>query len=283
MKRTQARHDRLERIAARADAVTRLPHRLVELAYREYARQLIQVPWKFTERISDILSRAPRGIAVVVVRGRKALIPRPVSTGVAFEPCEVKEPTPQLLALLSRTWPESNSPDTGDEADRLLPGSESRGRALTWARLTRLIPDVIWCGFFGLMLFQGMLHNDWKLLLLATWAVAPLLTIRIGRLLGGRTWWVVPRGLMYREHRLWRKEVRVRMITRATASLIVEMTGRVLIFGGDELLRNPWPSHSTEQKSFAATAIIAAWASNAPAPTTEQVLDFVGPDARLIE
>jgi hypothetical protein len=282
-RRTQTRHDRLERLAARADAAIRLPHRVVELAYRDYARQPIKTPWTLTRRLRDLLVRAPRGIAVVVARGRNDLLPRPVSTDAAFEPCEVDKPTPQLLALLSRTWPETESPDGNEQRDRVPAGCAASSGVRTGARLTNTILIVLGWGIIALMFFQGVMYNNWACMLMVALILAPVLAILMSPLFGGRTWWVVPRGLVCRDHRLWRKDVRVRLITRATASLIVEKEDRVIILEGDELQRITWPRHSTEQKRFATAAVIAAWVSNAPAPTKEQVLAFVGPEARLVE
>jgi hypothetical protein len=284
LKRTQARHDRLERIASRPDAGVRLPHRLIELVYRDYVRQPIQNPRAFARKLKDILSRAPRGVAVVVIRSQQGFMPPPVRTNVAFEPCELTDPNPQLLSILEMTWAEYWSREARDGPD----GEPSRGQggkgSVTWSVLRGAVLAIVGLGFIGGMLYQAVMYGDWESRVFAGLIVGALLTTRIVRLFGGRTWWVVPRGLIYRDHRLWRKDVHVRRITRASASLIIEMGGRGFILDRNKLLRCEWrTARSAGWGPFSVAAIIAAWVSHAPAPTTEQVLAFVGPDARLIE
>ena len=88
-------------------------------------------------------------------------------------------------------------------------------------------------------------------------------------LMSGRTWWAVPGGLIYREHRLWRSQCKGGLITRHTSPLFLDsLSGFGAVLDGDRVLRFP----VTHVNAF---WVLSAWKSRLPPPTREAALAFV--------
>ncbi len=90
-------------------------------------------------------------------------------------------------------------------------------------------------------------------------------------LIAGRRWWAVPGGIVRVDHRLWRSQRDVRVYRSANTPLFVDYgksEGYVLFRGRLATIPASW-------------TLLAAWLSTARSPTDEEILAFVGPDARL--
>lgn len=98
-------------------------------------------------------------------------------------------------------------------------------------------------------------------------------------LLRGRTWWLVPGGVVYRDHRLWRKGVSVGLLTPCSSSLVVDMDGAAYFTDRGRLRCCSWGLGDPDADARALAALLAAWLSRARTPTREEILAFMGPDA----
>jgi hypothetical protein len=288
MRRTQPRHEHLTRIAARPGAAARCPQVDVELAYRRFIQRGGRFPEDVPRReLHEILKRCGPGWAVVVGRDKAPFVPVPVADAVPFEPIALTEPNEPLRALLRRSYLECDLSaalrETGGRTARLriagwlrkwqsgsTPGATFRRTAvLVAAALVLCLPF--------LAINQPGARS--VLLLLIGMVVLAVLP----RLVTGRTWWLVPGGVAYRDHRLWRKGVKVGLVTRQHASMVLDMAGTAYFPGGKRPLRCWWSREPQARSVCIAAALLAAWVSTARTPTREEVLAFMGPDAEWAE
>ena len=279
MGRTRVRHDRLLRLAAREGADRRLPHVRVELAYRRQDERALQWPRRLSDELRHVLTECGPGWMIVVRRGKTTFPPLPIPTDAGFEPLNLAEPSEQLDSLLQTSYAKTDLPRDlrcGPEGSRSRPM-----RATRWWRAfaARGGPVVSWA-WLGFMMFV-VLHprntpsgDDYRIMV----AGFLLLTLLAG-LAAGRTWWLVPGGVVYRDHRLWRKGVRVGLITRRDASVIIDLSGQAYFAVRGRLVAYPWGGQKPAQRAGASAALLAAWLSRARIPTREEVLAFMGPDA----
>jgi hypothetical protein len=279
MGRTRVRHDRLTRLAGRKGADQRLPHIGVELAYRRQDERAFQRPRGLTDELRQVLTQCGPGWTIVVRRGRTTFPPLPTPTDAGFEPLNVAEPSEQLDSLLRTSYAEPDLP--GDLRFR-TDGSWSRTAPATrrWRSLAARAGLVARWAAFAFMLYI-MLHprntpggGDYRIVV-----VGFLLLTLLAGLAAGRTWWLVPGGVVYRDHRLWRKGVRVGLITRRDSSVIIDLSGQAYFAWRDRLVAYAWGGQKPAQRAGASAALLAAWLSRARIPTREEVLAFMGPDA----
>jgi hypothetical protein len=275
--RTQQRHERLVQLVADAGASGRLFRILVRLTYRRHMRSAFQPRMGFKPELQRVLAACGPG-ATMIVSGRKAeRPPLPVPTDAGFEPLNLVEPNEQLDSLLRNSYPGVGRP--GDlergRAGRRFAGIKRRWRLLgpdggpiaRWAWLGVMV----W-----LLLLPGPVPGVHYFRL---FIAGVLLWVLLPALCGGRAWWLVPGGLVYRDHRLWRKRVRVGRVTRADSSVVIDLCGVARILCQGRMVSYRWGGQKRAQRAGALAAFLAAWVSLARTPTREEVLAFMGPDA----
>ena len=208
------RRRRLQRIADHPFGMTRLPHRCVELC--------LMSPQSGTETLAGVLRRVSPGHVIVVhSRGESTLETGP-SLNLAFEPVPLNDAEYTLKELVHDAGADAPSGQlarTIERADALhTPDAES---------CNRLRSPAVWAKFLLFSaLFLGLIFAFFTYL---TFVAVPLVLIATGwallvgakRLTAHRNWWVVPGGLIYREHRLWRRECTGGLVTRVTSPLYV--------------------------------------------------------------
>lgn len=94
--------------------------------------------------------------------------------------------------------------------------------------------------------------------------------------IGERRWWLVPGGVIVREHRLWRRTMRAGLVRPQDTSIFVDFRTATALF-----LLNGSACMIRLYKGESAWAFIAGWISTARPPTDEEVLAFLGRDAKL--
>jgi len=305
--RERLRRARLAAASAHPDFQKRLPHRAIEMACLRKQRLGDLGVRRFRRSLVDILSPLAPGTVIVANYGptedEEAALPFPVPTDVPFEPVDMNGAGgPDLVEVNLRAQGWSVDDWTNSLGDKVPPLEvyERRGRSATSKppehsdtrkraspkqgslALLRRIGGAVG-RVVGLLILLGLLLSPVVLIVnMFFWnPQSGFLCVSIGvvllgllwmvTLIGGRHWWVVPGGIVSVDHRLWRSQRDVRGYRSANTPLFVdysESKGYVLFRGRLATIPANW-------------TLLAAWLSTARSPTDEEILAFVGPDARL--
>ncbi len=305
--RERLRRARLTAASAHPDFQKRLPHRAIEMACLRKQRLGDLGVRRFRRSLLDILSPLAPGTIIVANYGptedEEVAPPFPVPTDVPFEPVDmngVDGPNLLEINLRAQGWSVDNWMNSlGDKAPP-LEVYERRGRSATskppehsdtrkrasqkqggLALLRRIGGAVV--GVVGLLILLGLLlspvvvivsmffWNPQSGFLCVSIGVVLLGLLWMVTLIGGRHWWAVPGGIVRVDHRLWRSQRDVRVYRSTNTRLFVdysESKGYVVFRGLLATIPASW-------------TLLAAWLSTARSPTDEEILAFVGPDARL--
>lgn len=278
MRTPRFRSMRLKHLMLHPRVPDRLPHRIVEHAIRSRI---------FTKRSLHGVLRTIKPGTVVVANGFcRDEFPRPRSNSIPFEPRDLRRDYADLWELMSANVEAQGLCDVGKYAARVYEQpfendrskTDETGRPTIIAAGRAALPSV-----FSASVFVFLFYMFW----IGWISIAPLFFIALGVLLLSslgplaafyweRRWWVVPGGLIYREHAFWRRRMRAGRTISNETPLFVDLAGNNgLILGGDQVLSfrfNSWE---------AGWALVAAWISTARPPTDEEVLAFLGRDAKL--
>jgi hypothetical protein len=281
LQRRPRRGARLDDLARRPDAPRRAPHRLVERVFRHERRRRA-----FERNLTEVLRCIPPGWVIVINSIWKSNPPAPVPTALVFEPVDLYEPDDALCQLAQSGYPEPEHDATVSESDPALFRRIRRGLRAAARRMhtrSRPIPSWLVLGLPIIWSYQLIRRPDWFNLIVLVGMLGPLL-VRVSRgLLAGRDWWLVPGGIAWRKHRLWRRSVEVGLVTRRDAPLVVDLTGTAYTVAGGRLCRFRFPHAGTEWFVWGMAAFLVAWVCTARTPTREEVLAFMGPDAEWVE
>ncbi|MBN1511017.1 MAG: hypothetical protein JXB13_03305 [Phycisphaerae bacterium] len=305
--RERLRRARLAAASAHPDFQKRLPHRAIELACLRKQRLGDLGVRRFRRSLRDILSPLAPGTVIVANYGptddEGVAPPFPVPTDVPFEPADLNSGDgPNLvevnlraqglsiddwmnslgdkvppLEMYARRNPSATSkpPEYSDTRKR---ASQKQGGLALLRRVCGAVGRVVGLLIlFGLMLspvlvIAGLFYwNPQSGFLCVSIGVVLLGLLSMVTLIAGRHWWAVPGGIVRVDHRLWRSQRDVRVYRSANTPLFVdygESKGYVLFRGRLATIPASW-------------TLLAAWLSTARSPTDEEILAFVGPDARL--
>lgn len=253
------RRKRLSRLVQIPNVEQVLPHRVCE-------HRLLRT-MNFN---TDFLLAAPDwavGTTIVVNGPRRGQANRPRPIAVAFEPQELGGSMDALLSAMTE-GPQRGEAGLSDEDAASLrsfgvPSRWSSARAKVGLAL--LVIAFGWYAFHGIFMARG--HLGAYLLPLTGFGL--LLVSRMG----GRNWWVVPGGLLYREHRPWSRKTNVGMVTQENAMLVINPGA------GSGVVACRERAMVLNFNPRAGLCLLAAWMSRAKRPTREETLAFFGPDA----
>ena len=280
MHRAGHRQDRLERLATHPTAAARVPHRLIELAYRRHLQRSFQFEGRLRLACGRVLADAGEGWLIVVRGPKTAPPPLPAPSDAAFEPINPAEPDEQLVWLLRRSYPDAFADETAKAASERSVASRRRGILTTLRRVAARIATLLgwaWLAWIVYaMLFPRRVPGGWVYRIIFVWL---LLLPFLWHLVRGRTWWLVPGGVVYRDHRLWRKRVVVGLLTWRGSSVMIDVDGTAYFSDRGRLRRYHWGRADRKADAAGVAALLAAWLSTARTPTREEVLAFMGPDA----
>jgi len=255
----------LDRIAADKSARLRLPHRLIE--HWKYQRRAGK------SRLKRLMEEIGTGSVVVLRKYSYIRYPTPKPDCIPFEPVQAlldQERIDYLILTHLHLSPEDqaqeSSPPKSSVArsqDPKPPFRERYAWVIQWFWI--LVVVGLLTGSICGMLVAPSLSIALVLLLPIAGGLCGLLIMSVFR---NRQWWIVPGGLIYREHRVWWRKDRVGRITPADSSLVIDhhsnhcyalADGRLMAFACSDW--DWW-------------LLAAAWVSTLPPPTMEQVQSF---------
>ena len=261
---SQGRTRRLMKLAEDARFRSRLPHRVLELQLRtfhcrEYAGK-------------DVIRRIAPGELIVVDGPRILDAPRPVACDLPFEPLDLAEDSEQLRGLIAYNAEQQGlrivfAEDVDDDTADQIKHRESRSRLRRWASI---LFNLFWLVYF----VQGCIRDGWT----STSQILCVSVLVIGGvalviMMFARGWWLVPGGLIWRRHHLWRRVLKVHLFTPENTPLMLDMRARTgMVVRGDKV-------QSFTFHESAGWAIVAGWISTARRTTEQEALAFIGPDA----
>jgi len=254
----QRRIDRLRLLLSNPAAKQRLPHRKVEhfllgLAGTEH-------------KLERILPGLPPG-TVVAVNSPSDLRIRVSANDIFFEPMPVNE-LPDLES-------ESEWPDIELKSQRSVLKPEGKSPGFR-GDLRALGGIVFWLYILLLPVLAVAKLGGWGGA--GLWKPIGFLVVGfalhlVSREVAGRRWWLVPGGMIFRDHRSWRRTTRVGMVTAESSPLIVHVGAD---FG---VVMHQGRAVRFDVPESAGWCVVAAWISTAPRPTRKEILAFFGPDA----
>lgn len=252
------RIDRLRWLLSNPAASERLPHRIVE--------HFLLGPGGTEHKLERILVGLPTG-TVVAINASQALRFHLPANDTFFEPIAVDE--------LHDEGFESEWPDIRLDSQRNLLKPEGKWPALS-GEARKLNGMILWFNIFLIVVlliaylggWGGSGH--WKPISIL---VAVLTLNFVSKDVAGRRWWLVPGGMVFRDHRSWRSTTRVGMVTAERSPLIVHLGAD---FG---VVRHQGRAVRFDVPDSAGWCVLAAWMSTATRPTKEEILAFFGPDA----
>ena len=155
--------------------------------------------------------------------------------------------------------------DTEDKEQEKLPLSYR-----AWASVQG-IGSLLWLAWAVYEVFRlftdGFSKNRAMILVM----IGAVLLVALGRKIWYREWWIAPGTLLFRTCRLWRSHTQVGGFTARNSALVLGGECSAVIHN-----ERHWAvSHGEEM----AWVILAGWLSQAPPPTREEILTFLGPDA----
>jgi len=252
------RINRLKLLLSDPAAVERMPHRVVEK---------FLLGMRGTEhRLEQTLVGLPTG-TVVTINASHELRFRLLTNDTFFEPMAVDE--------LCEADSESEWPNIKLVSQRRVPKPERKSPALT-GDSRKLSYMISWLSIFLLVVLVIAYSGGWGGS--GHWKPISMLVVVLAlnfvrEDVAGRKWWLVPGGMIFRDHRVWRRTTRVGVVTPEDSPLIfhagadfgvVRHQGRAVRFAVPE--STGW-------------CVLGAWISTAPRPTKEEILAFFGPDA----
>ncbi len=209
----------------------------------------------------------PVGTTIVINGPRRGHANRPRPIAVAFEPQELGGSMDALRSAMTEGPQHGEAGMTAEEAASL----RSFGEPSRWDSARALVAVLLVPLVFGAFIIRDLYagRRDLGMIFVAALLVAMALWPR----LKGRNWWVVPGGLVFREHRPWSRKTSVGMVTAENGTLVINpgAGSGVVACGERAMVLNFSPR--------AGLCLLAAWISTAPRPTKEEILAFFGPDA----
>ena len=263
MKPTQERTRRLTKLASDERGGRRLPHRVLEREMRTF-------------RYRGWMRETLRAIApgeLMVVNGPRILDePRPVPCDLPFEPLDIAEESEQLWGLIAYNAEQQGLRIAFDgEADERVAAqdrrSEYRVQLHKWGRI---LLSVVWLTW----VIRSCINSGWTYTsFIVCVAVLVIGGISLMTMILARRWWLVPGGLIWRRHHLWRWAMKVHLFTPENTPLVLNVkTHTGMVVCGDK-------AQSFTFHESAGWAIIAGWISTARRTTEQEALAFIGPDA----
>lgn len=264
MRTPRWRSDRLAHIADDEAARERLPHRCFEHCLRSC--------WRAESKATALLRRLQPRQTIVLNGPRNNDAPRPVVTEVPFEPIDLTQDMEQALWLTSQ-----NLESQGQVS---LAAQDEGGERLDLRAAVRAASPFLRMGLFGLWagyIFYDLIRSgSTKSLMIIAFLFVVALVFVLSGAVAGRRWWLVPGGLLCREHRSWRRTSRVSLFTPQDTPLVIDLERNFgAVVDGQRVRRFGFMEE-------AGWVIIAGWISRARRPTEQELLEFVGPDAMFV-
>lgn len=254
LRRSPERVLRLERIARANDTFSRVPHRHLECL-------LLQPHWTH-KQVAKILTNCGPGHLFVAEDKAEPRYERPIAQVFEFEPIDIMRDEKDMVQIVAMHTGE-------DPADKKRVLEIQKGDK----RRTRRIGDAIVRFCFYLLVVNGLVSFIRAPSM--TWITvffAIVVTGLLWRLWGGRRWWIVPGGLVYREDFFWRRKLRVQLLTLKDASLFVDFRSQTgTIVDRTRTLR-------FHADAYALWVVMAGWISQARIPTEEEVASLFQTD-----
>ena len=252
------RFRRLRSVVEWSDAATRVPHRVIEYRIRRS---------RGSRAKALRLLREVQPNQVIMVNGPDV---RPLlnldSNRLPFEPIDVDAADPRLRWLVG-LGDDPAAPEDDDDSRERLTDRIRGGISSAWTFL-----KAWWSlAFLAIMVINWLRGGRWlSLFALGALAAFPFLL----SLIWERRSWIIPGGIVLREHRFGWRTSRVSVFGPESTPLLVDLgESSVSLCAGDRLLT------LKGDDELVLFAILAAWASTARRPSREELLAFVGPDA----
>ncbi len=260
----KVRCKRLMWISCRDDAATRAPHRLIELIQYTGRRK-----WSATRRI---LREIPSNVVVCNIHERRktnSIGPHHYSS-TPFEPADLQTDYTDAFRLQEMLCGESEHIEQHVEQVKQQQVS-FRGRART---------SFIWFRQIAVIL----LVTGWLYFSSANWAIPVAIILSFTafrrffphpiRGIAETKWWLVPGGIIMCKRRAWQKHQSVTLLTPSDTPLYIFEDRSTII-----TVRHGHKFRVLTALPQTSGLIGMGWMSSAPAPTKEEVLSFIGPDA----
>lgn len=274
-KRFRARRRRLERVCAYQDANERLQHRVVELRLMRSrgAPSGLKRTIKMLPVNTLIWVNGPKRMD----RSRLQL----VTLGEPFEPSDVAGGSTNINELIANHQAEQGSEvrSIHDLSPERLPKFSVASNMA--AALGILLIASITLGLLAVMI--GLLFVGGRSIIsghfnsVAIFLIGILVAVFVvwGRqLLYGTKWWLVPQGIIIRKHAAWRRSLPTALLTRTNTPLVVGI--------GFVIARHGKQSVSLRLGKCSPEVLLASWLSDCPPPTQQEVLNFIGPNAKFL-
>ena len=264
------RYRRLQRISQHPDGLRRLPHRMIEMTlfagFRAKSKRL------------GVFVQCPTNMVACCIR-RPRTQPRSIRIGIStipFEPLDLQSDYVDAVRFTQMLSSESPALRRHQEEAESAPVS-LRDRIKQFACDGSGIVGAI---VLPLMLYRSFANSQISVaVVVAALMVMPVVIVLFFRN-ERRRWWLVPGGVIMSQRKRWSSSQKISFVTRQqtpmflTESAFDRRNATTIAY----VLSSRGP---TQLKALPQVAgiILAGWRSNAPTPTREEVLAFVGPDA----
>lgn len=248
---------RLKAIASHPQASLRLPHRLVEFAFRG------KTPSRHT--FARLMESLPPGFIVVIAA--KTQTEFPPATALTFEPINIEEDETRLRELVLSSLDISQRSQERDRDTRISAAPSHTLRTILTFALSR-IAMLVWALFF---LTSAIRTRSWTLgagcagmtLLFFTypWLRSFFVEDR---------WYLAPQTLIHHDYRAWpRRDERIAVRASDFPIILNAWDGKGRLQVGDDPITFPAPARHIP-------SIVAGLQSAAPAPTEAELKSFFG-------
>ncbi len=262
IKPTRHRCARLAKVLEAKESIVRLPHRYIE--------QLMRKKSASTKPMKRALLALNPGTVIIANGSRLHDLPRLTPNDISFEPIDLIEDEGQAIWLVRANYEAQNLAheeymSTEEETEEGSPG-HLYWQAQFWT--DRFMGVAILLMFAaGPLLFDNDPIIKWLLISSLTLLAFAAL---FGELFTERRWWLMPCGLFYREHRFWKKELRIKLLRATDTPLFLNLElGQALVVDDGKV-------RSISISPSMGLAILAGWISTAHTPTEQEIQSFVG-------
>ncbi len=254
----------------RAGALSRFPHRLLELKLRGLGLS--------RTALRQAASAHPHGMVLMMNPPAPAAALRMVQANQrAFDPVDLAN-TGQVDRFLGRMLDEREDHSTEPEQPN---GAPPRG--IPWGQFLRAwVSSTEWWGFPILALVYILYRATGRVDPLWVVNLVLLTLIPLGvTLLVRDEWRLIPGGLVLKRRRLWRRRIPLERYHPHSSVLLIRSGGwdghAALISDGLRTRKVVWPA------GHSGLPILLAWLSTAPPPTDKQLLDFFAAGGEMPE
>ncbi len=259
---TRHRCTRLVNLFSAYKSIERLPHRYIEYLLRQRSANIKPIK-------RALLTMRHR--VVIVANGPKLDdFPRLTPNDISFEPIDLIDGEELAGWLVTANIQAQHLANESKSYDDLGPAEGSPKHLYQQAR--HWISQAM--NIAGALLFVSWPFisrsnpiEQWIILALVIFVAVVAL---LNGVLVERRWWLMPGGLFYREHRFWKKKLKVKLLRATDTPLFLNLELSQAMVVDDGTVR------SISFGGYTGLAILAGWISTAHTPTEQEIQSFVG-------